>query len=91
MQILDNFLILAIHVACFIAGMKISDKYHDEKDRQVERQIRLTQARIRAGDFGVYVPPIERKYRQPIGARFADRLKTNGHATQQINADKPIS
>jgi hypothetical protein len=28
MQILDNFLILAIHILCFIAGIKLADKYH---------------------------------------------------------------
>lgn len=91
MEILDNFLILALHVLCFIAGMKISDKYHHEKDQQVERQVRLAQARIRANDYAPYVAPVERKYKAPIGAPFVDRINQNGRATQQINPDKPIS
>ena len=92
MNILDNFLIIAIHVICFYAGMKISDKYHREEQQRVDYELRLMQARLRANDYAVYVPqrPIKTK-RMPIGAPFEDRLKTEGRATQQISPTKPIA
>ena len=90
MQILDNFLIIAIHALCFWAGVKMADRYHDQEQRRVDYEVRLAQARMRANDYAVYVAPPEKKKRMPIGQPFADRLKANGRATQQISPEKPI-
>ena len=87
MQILDNLIIVAIHVLCFWAGMHISDKYHREQEAKVDYEVRLAQARIQANDYSVYVP----RKRMPIGQPFLDRLKTNGHATQHISPEKTIA
>lgn len=92
MNILDNFLIIAIHVLCFYAGMRISDKYHERERQRVETEVRLANARFHANDYAVYVPPAPPKPKRcPIGQPFADRLAQNKRATQQISADKPIS
>ena len=92
MNILDNFLIIAIHVLCFYAGMRISDKYHEQERQRVETEVRLANARFHANDYAVYVPPAPVKQkRMPIGQPFMDRVKQNGRATQQITSDKPIS
>lgn len=76
--------------ASFFAGVRTSDRYHEEQRRQVEYEIRLAQARMKAKDYAVYVKPVERK-RMPIGQPFFDRLKKNGRATQQISKSKQIS
>ena len=54
MQILDNFLILAIHVLCFIAGIKLANYYNrqaklDIKDA-LERQFVRLRTRSDADD-----------------------------------------
>lgn len=90
MDIIDIVVIAGLCCACFYAGLRTSDKYHEEERRQVEYQARLTQARIRSKDYNVYVRPVERK-RMPIGQPFFDRLKKNGRATQQISKSKQIS
>lgn len=93
MQILDNFIIVALHVICFYAGMKISDHYHDKQQSRIDYEVRLATARQKANDYGVYVAP-EKKRRltkQPIGQTFMDRLQDYGQATQQINSDKPVA
>ena len=54
MNILDNFLIIMLHVICFIAGMELANKFHREKDIAVkealERQYLRLQTRSDADD-----------------------------------------
>ena len=90
MNILDNFLILAIHIACFIAGMRLADKHHRQEQRRVDYELRCFNARMMAGDYNIYPQPAPSK-RYPMGQPFIDRLHTNGRATQQISKDKPVS
>ena len=90
MQILDNLIIVGLHIACFWAGVCLSDRYHREQRQQVDYEVRLAQARMSAGDYAAYVAPPYRK-RSPIGQPFFDRMKSNGQAVQQINTDKPIA
>lgn len=88
MQILDNFIIIALHVICFYAGMKISDRYHEKEQSRIDYEVRLATARQKANDYGAYVAPPKKA---PIGQPFIDKLHETGRATQQINPDKPIS
>lgn len=90
MDILVYLVLVITHFACFLAGLKISDKYHDEKQQEADYQSRLAVARQRAGDFSVLIPKQEIK-QMPIGQPFLDKLKENGRATQQINTTKPIA
>lgn len=90
MDIINMIVEVGLYAACFIAGLRTSDRYHDEQRRQVEYEVRLAQARMKAKDYAPYVKPVERK-RMPIGQPFFDRLKKNGRATQQINRSKEIS
>lgn len=90
MDIIDMIVEAGLYAACFIAGMRTSDRYHEEQRRQIEYEVRLAQARMKAKDYAAYVKPVERK-RMPIGQPFFDRLKNNGRATQQINKSKEIS
>lgn len=91
MQILDNFIIIALHIICFYAGMKISDRYHEKEQSRIDYEVRLATARQKANDYGVYVAPEKRRRKQPIGQLFMDRLQDYGQATQQINSDKPVA
>lgn len=88
MQILDNLIIICLVALSFFAGVRLADKYHREEKQQVEREVRLAQARMLANDYAPYVAPVKR---MPIGARFEERLRTNKRATQQISPEKPIS
>ena len=90
MNILDNVIILSLIIISFISGMKLSDKYHFQAERDKEYALRLQNARIQANDYAVYMSPQPKK-RQPLGARFEDKLHSNGRATQQISPDKPIA
>ena len=81
MQIVDNILILILPVIAFIAGKKISDKYHYETIDELRYQLRLMSAHQGTG----YVAPPARKQRVPIGQDFMDKLKEHGRATQQIS------
>lgn len=89
MQILDNFIIIALHFACFWAGVRLADRYHREEKQQIDYEVRLAQARMGAKDYAVYVAPPKKK--AMIGQPFMDRLNKTGRATQQINSDKPIA
>ena len=79
MHILDNVIIVSIIVSAFIAGMKISDRYHFKAQQHEEYALRLQNARIQSGDYAAYVAPPG-----PLGQEFETRLKENGRATQQI-------
>ena len=83
MQIIDNIIILMLPILAFIAGKIISDNYNDKIISHLEYQIRLLSAKEGIG----YVAPPSKKY-VPIGQPFMDRLKENGHATQQIRASE---
>lgn len=91
MQILDNFIILAIHVACFIAGLKLSDHYHEKAQARADYESRLAAARQEARDMRVYVSPERKTKPMPIGQAFIDKMQAEGRATQQINREKPIA
>lgn len=91
MKILDNFIILAIHVICFISGMRLADKYHKEAQEHEQYALRLQQARKLAGDDTAYVAPPYRRRKQIIGQPFLDKLKDEGQAIQQISPEKPIA
>ena len=79
MQILDNLLIIALHVLAFVYGKHIADKYNAARIEELEFQLRLLSAERGVG----YVQPPKRY--MPIGQQFMDRLKTNGRATQKFS------
>lgn len=80
MQILDNLIILCLHVLAFWAGKHIADKYNAQRIAELEFQLRLEAAKNGVG----YVAPPPKKY-VPIGQNFMDKLKENGRAVQKIN------
>jgi hypothetical protein len=81
MQIIDNAVILALIVLAFIAGMKISDRYHANliNEYQYIQKIMAAQKGL-----GYIAPPVKKPIVQ-IGQPFMDRLKENGRATQILN------
>ena len=91
MNIIDMIVEVGLYAACFVAGMRTSDRYHEEQRRQIEYEVRLAQARMKAKDFAPYVAPPAKRRRMPIGQPFLDKLKSNGRATQQISKSKEIS
>lgn len=90
MDVIDIVVVVGLCSACFFAGLRTSDRYHEEQNRQVSYEVRLAQARITAKDYAPYVAPPKKK-RMPIGQPFLDKLKANGRATQQISKSKQIS
>ena len=80
MQMLDNFLILALIAVSFFIGKKISDNYNEQTIRELQYQLRLTSVRDGIG----YIAPPAKKQHVPIGQPFMDKLKQNGRAVQQI-------
>ena len=80
MQILDNIIILLLPVLAFIAGKRISDRYHADTISWLQYQLRVNAAERGVG----YVATPLRKQHSPIGQPFMDRLRENGRATQAI-------
>ena len=81
MQIVDNAIILLLITLSFLAGKRMSDRYHEHIIDELRYQTRLS-----AAQHGVaYVAPPMKRQRQPIGQEFMDKLKKDGRATQQIN------
>ena len=82
MQMLDNFIILALIALAFFVGKKISDNYHDRTIQELQYQLRLESAKF---GVGYVAPPPTKKQRVPIGQPFMDKLKETGRAVQQID------
>lgn len=91
MDIINMIVVVGLCGASFFAGIHVSDRYHEEQRRQIEYEVRLAQARMKAKDFAPYVAPPTKIRRMPIGQPFLDKLKSNGRATQQISKSKEIS
>lgn len=91
MDIFDMVVVVGLCAACFIAGLRTSDRYHEEESRRVNYEVRLAQARMKSNDYAAYVAPPAKRRRMPIGQPFLDKLKSNGRATQQISKSKEIS
>jgi hypothetical protein len=99
MQILDNLIIITIHVLCFVAGMKIANHYHaiadaDKKDA-LERQFLRLRVKADADDpCRPYIAPRAVAPLQksgdydgdncPIPPEFMERLKENGKASMKV-------
>lgn len=92
MQILDNLIIITLHVLCFIAGMKLSDRYH--RDAEISRKEALERQFVRlrtksdaddpcrpyiAPQVCHPVPDSDSKV-NPIPPEFMRELKDNGKA-----------
>jgi len=82
MQIIDNIVILLLIFGAFVLGKRISDSYHEKQIQELEFQLRLAAAEK---GVGYVAPPVKKKY-VPIGQPFMDKLKENGHATQQLRS-----
>lgn len=81
MQILDNIIILLLIVLSFIAGKRISDKYHKSQIDEMDYIIRLQAAEKGIG----YISPKPQKKYVPIGQPFMDKLNENGRAVQKLD------
>ena len=79
MQLLDNFIILALIAAAFFGGKKMSDSYHRTIISELQYQLRLSAAEK---GMGYVAPPVKRVQ---LGQPFMDRLKENKRAVQQLN------
>jgi len=81
MDILDNFLILFLHVVCFAAGVMLANKYHREQDMAVKDALERQYLRLRAGaDADDPAKPYvaQRKFRvMPTGDFDGDELPVN--------------
>ena len=67
MQILDNFIILLLPVLAFIAGLKISDRYHTQSEQEkryyLQKQYMRLQTKSDADDpCQPYIPWEEEHY-----------------------------
>ena len=82
MGILDNVIILLLVIGSFIAGMKISDRYHSLIESEQDYMLRLHAAEKGVG----YVAPPRRQL--TIGQEFMDKLRENGRATQRLGKTK---
>ena len=96
MNIIDNLLIITLHVLCFIAGMKIANRYNEkaktEQKEALERQFIRLQAGIDAHSpiqpYGLHPvtkpvpvqPTGDYDGDGPLGESFMNQLKQNGVA-----------
>jgi len=88
MQIVDNLIIMLLHVLCFVAGMKIANHYNNkaalEKKDALERQFVRLQTRSDADDpCRPYLRPLntgDPDGDSPIGDSFMQSLKEHGKA-----------
>lgn len=85
--VLDIAMILGLVSGAFIAGMKLSDKYHAHEQAMVNYALQKQYARLKAGvdadDVGQpYVPHPEPKYK--VSSEFMEHLKKNKCATMQL-------
>lgn len=48
MQILDNFLIIALHILCFISGLKLANYYNTKRETEVKDALERQFLRLRA-------------------------------------------
>lgn len=85
-MLIDYLIALIVNALCFYAGMTIANKYHTEQQRNIEREIRLYNARMKANDYAVYLP--EQPKDGPITQEFMDHLKENGRATQRVHTPR---
>jgi len=79
-MVLDAIAIVVLIVCSFILGMVVSDHYHEKIETHLEYALRITQMRIGYQ----YVQPPRRRYRTVVSDSFAERLRTNGRATEMI-------
>lgn len=94
MQILDNLIIIFLHIACFVAGIALANYYNDKATREqkdaLEKQYLRLISRSDADDpVKPYLAPSQyRAYpsgdtdgdAQPITQEFMDELRQNGRA-----------
>ena len=98
MGIIDNMIIVTLHVLCFIAGLKLANWYHAnaERDRKdaLERQFVRLQTRSDADDpckpyvFPAPIVAPSNNGFDDVKEQFADRLKKNGQATAMLKNRK---
>lgn len=80
MQLLDNFLILALIVGAFFLGRHITIHDYENLINYYNYFYRMDAAKQ---GVGYVAPPTKR--RAQLGEQFMDRLKTTGHATQALS------
>ena len=104
MQIIDNIIIVSIHVLCFIAGMRLANFYNRkaeiEKKEALEKQFLRLKVRADADDpCKPYIAPQYAQYipvnyntgdfdGDLVNEEFMNRLKKTGRATIKINKTK---
>lgn len=82
------FAALFISAASFFCGVRLSDRYHEQKEREIRNALQKQFVRLKAGvdsDDPVqpYVAPEpEKKY--SVSHEFIRRLRTNGSATEAV-------
>lgn len=95
MEALDVFLILLIHVLCFVSGLALSDRYHREAKYEMKRALEQQYQRLMAGRDAddpckPYVSPgpemmeDDLEPTDPIPREFMERMQENGSATMML-------
>lgn len=90
MGILDTFLILLIHVLCFVSGLALSDRYHREAKYEQKHALEQQYQRLMAGrDADDPCKPYvfnnsDTDGDQFITQEFMDKLHENGAATMKV-------
>jgi hypothetical protein len=85
MSILDNTIILTLIALAFVAGKAVSDRYYSGIIEEFRYLLRLQEAKE---GVGYIAPPVRHqryRFRDVVGQDFAERLRTYGKATKQIN------
>ncbi len=92
MQIIDNLIIILLHILCFIAGMKIANYYsereYDTVRAALEKQFVRLRLKIDADDPSrPFIPDkgfpkgdTDGDLVEYVSPQFMDELKTNGKA-----------
>ncbi len=105
MQIIDNLIIMLLHVLCFYAGMKIANYYNEkalsEKKDALERQYLRLRTRSDADDpcrpYSYHVQPQFTQAPAAMSAEpgmsanmFTDMCSVNSGNTGDCDGDSPI-
>lgn len=89
MQILDNFLIIALHILCFISGLKLANYYNAKQEAEVKDALERQFLRLRAhSDADDPCRPYGRQvFYQPVPLSPQPRVDEDGDNLQPITQD----
>lgn len=82
------FSALFISAASFIFGVRLSDRYHEQKEREIRNALQKQFVRLKAGmDSDDPIQPytaLEPEKKYSVSHEFMRRLRTHGSATEAV-------